>query len=353
MFVGNQHTTGLCWAFSGALGYDLLNSVMFKETTAISKAWISLVKKMEYSDYKIADGGNQAQIISLINKYGVVYENDMPLDIIYHINDTNYLDYYNVYSQYSYKLPYNLFAVKFDNYLLDENFKFGSNNANCNKILQIKNHIRTYGSVMGGVNINYSRTFSNKTLIYNKNLESSSNHAITIIGWDDDVSIVHKTTKETHYGAWIGVDSYGVNDANGLFYLSYDDTTFAKQIYGYTLELKDTNCTISIDQSNASFINQDTYEYWSRVDKQSKTINTKNVFTDSQQINLTYSIQTNNTYQNSTVKAVLLKDNYFLKDISNLITDYKLTIDNNLISNSGNYAIKFTYDKETDGIVDE
>lgn len=353
VFVGHQHATGLCWAFSGALGYDLLNSVTFNETTTISKAWLSLIKKMEYNNYKIADGGNQAQVIDLINKYGIVYQNDMPIDVIYHINDTNYQDYYNMYSQYVYKTPYNISVVKFNNYLLDQDFKFGKNNANCNTILQIKNHIKTYGCVMGGVNSSYSRTISNKTIYYNNNLEASSNHAITIIGWDDDVSIVHKTTKETHYGAWIGVNSYGVDDANGMFYLSYDDVVFAKSVYGYTIQQKNTDCTVLVEQSNASFINQDAYEYWSRADRQSKIVNTKNVFADSQQINITYKIQTNNSYYNSTVKAFLLKDNYIIKDISSLIINDKITINSNLITSSGNYAIKFTYDKETDGVIDE
>ncbi len=70
-----------------------------------------------------------------------------------------------------------------------------------------------------------------KTLagVYSKNTVGNSNHAVSLIGWDDafDFSVFPgMTTRPPANGAWLIKDSYGEEDAvGGYYWLSYYDTS--------------------------------------------------------------------------------------------------------------------------------
>ena len=106
----------------------------------------------------------------------------------------------------------------------------------------IKNAIMSYGAG----NISYYETGNAYTYICtidNSSQESSShkwsNHAITIIGWDDTIATSNfAPNKPSNPGAWICKNSWGTGEFDGGYcYISYEDTSVREgYIYFYDAE---------------------------------------------------------------------------------------------------------------------
>ena len=63
---------------------------------------------------------------------------------------------------------------------------------------------------------------------YYCNSDSGANHAIAVIGWDDEYQASKFATTPTGDGAWLIKNSWGdTKGSNGYYYVSYYDTTFA------------------------------------------------------------------------------------------------------------------------------
>lgn len=94
----------------------------------------------------------------------------------------------------------------------------------------IKNAIITYGAVKVSYNADPAFMTSDKSGFYCGD-SIGSNHAVTIVGWDDSYSkdrlINNNGQKPTRDGAWLVRNSWGeYNSTGGYFYLSYDDKSF-------------------------------------------------------------------------------------------------------------------------------
>ncbi len=95
----------------------------------------------------------------------------------------------------------------------------------------IKEYIMEHGAIatmisIDGVNGNY--------IYYNGNKDYD--HAVTIIGWDDNVpaSNFGTTTHPSRNGAWIIKNSWGESYGDsGYFYVSYDDKWVCEYVSGY------------------------------------------------------------------------------------------------------------------------
>ena len=64
--------------------------------------------------------------------------------------------------------------------------------------------------------------------------ESTADHAVNIVGWDDDFNDFREDAPES--GAWLIANSYGTNyskDENGYFWVSYYDPSLCEY---YTFE---------------------------------------------------------------------------------------------------------------------
>lgn len=94
----------------------------------------------------------------------------------------------------------------------------------------MKEHIQQYGALVACIDVADGDTSnikedSNGTL-YLKKATSTSDHMISIIGWNDNYQVTGYTNK----GAWLCQNSWGNNST--YFYVAYDDETITDNVYG-------------------------------------------------------------------------------------------------------------------------
>ena len=87
----------------------------------------------------------------------------------------------------------------------------------------IKYYIMRNGSV--GISIYYRETFLNQeTAAYYNDSYTATNHAISVVGWDDHFSAENFVTQPARDGAWLCKNSQGsAFGQDGYFWLSYED----------------------------------------------------------------------------------------------------------------------------------
>ena len=90
----------------------------------------------------------------------------------------------------------------------------------------IKEAIRTYGAVSIGIGQESDDYLSSSGAYFVTAAEEATNHAVTIVGWDDNyaTSNFKVSPRPTSDGAWIVRNSYGKTwGASGYYYVSYEE----------------------------------------------------------------------------------------------------------------------------------
>lgn len=119
-------------------------------------------------------------------------------------------------------------------------YKINTSSAN-----DIKRAIMEYGAVSASYYSDSSSYYSTNnynytTAAYYCDQQYRTNHAIAIVGWDDEFSADNFSTKPDGNGAWIVRNSWGSEyGKEGYFYLSY-----------YDKSLSDTACALEVDLSD-------------------------------------------------------------------------------------------------------
>ena len=218
----DQQSSGNCWAFASIA---VLESAILKaggESLDLSEENMKNLMA-QFSDYgwdmETNEGGYDRMHIGYLTSWlGPVSDSDDVFDdhgtLSPILNSVMHVQ--------------NVLFLKRDNYL--------DNDA-------IKKAIMKYGAV--GTSMLYDSNFFRWEGYYCWST-SSSNHAVTIVGWDDNYSRDHfyGLSQDKGDGAWIVRNSWGPNwKDNGYFYVSYYDEKLAqpgKDNIAYTYILNDT-----------------------------------------------------------------------------------------------------------------
>ena len=343
--VKNQMDTGECWAFSANSSietYLALNG----ETYNFSERHLDYSTASNFLDgvneyalnRLVGDGGYASTAFTYYSRgSGPINEEDMPFEN-------------NEYRISVNELPQNVTVKKVDNMIYFSNiYKFRENgvikyvDADNNEYTQIevneirnkvKEHIMKYGAVSTDV---YAPSVYYNEETYADNLceNAYSNHAVTIIGWDDNYSKTNFINQPSKDGAYIVLNSWGTEwGENGVYYVSYEDFLIESQMRGVT-EVSD------IEYDN--LYQYDISEMWNCIESQYAA----NVFTAKENELLTeimigsLSEQTCDIYINAT------SDDLNINNLTKIASDVKLkpgyntiNVDSNIALSSGcNFAI--------------
>ncbi|MBQ6560034.1 MAG: cell wall-binding repeat-containing protein [Erysipelotrichaceae bacterium] len=105
----------------------------------------------------------------------------------------------------------------------------------------IKSRLMNYGALAVSYYHDYN-CFNESTNAYYQNEKQSSNHAVTLVGWDDNYSRYNFISRPAGNGAWLVKNSWGTDwGDNGYFWISYYDTSIKDGLATfYDVELDST-----------------------------------------------------------------------------------------------------------------
>ena len=264
--VENQGKTYECWAFSTikSLETNIAISNSKKSLDNFSERHMDYTLSQSFTNGKnpkglardVSDGGLPiAGLAYLASGKGAVLESSMPfvnsLDKI-KIEDidkkvdtiaTGYSMLPIIDKTYVRDQSGNTVSVKYYN---GDGIEYTSSELQAARNI-IKEHIIKYGAITSMNGGNYSQFYSNpnspfSSINYNCNdITKVRNHAVTIIGWDDNYSknnFVNGARPSTD-GAYLILNSYGSDSFDkGYMYISYEDFFIEDELYGVTSSAK-------------------------------------------------------------------------------------------------------------------
>lgn len=224
----NQMSTNSCWAFTsnavvetsalkeGLSSYDL--SERHIEYSMTRNGFTNGVKE-DGLNRNIGDGGNSLMSASYYFRHeGAILESDMPFE-----NNENKIPLESVKNKKS--------VLDISNYRTVYNGGFAS--CSNSQIDYIKENILKYGSV--GVSVHFDTSYLKSREYYYFYNEAFSNHAVTIVGWDDTINKNNFNNNPSRDGAWIVKNSWGETFGNnGFFYISYEDKNVCNNVYTFS-----------------------------------------------------------------------------------------------------------------------
>lgn len=252
--VRDQQTSGDCWAFSAIAA---LESCILKTSGVSYDLSEENMKNLisRYSDYgwnmETNKGGFDTMALGYLTSWlGPVLESEDEFD------DQSALSPV-LHSRFHVQ---DVLALSRQSYLDNDN---------------IKKAIMKFGAVATGIYNNDNYLNKNTNAFYYNGGEAT-NHAVTIVGWDDSYSKYNFKNIPSGNGAWICKNSWGTSwGDNGYFYVSYYDTKLAEigELHSaYTFIL---NNTIDLDKN----YQYDVIGLTDFMVSGSKTVWYKNVFT--------------------------------------------------------------------------
>ena len=259
----NQGNYGTCWAFAACSAAEtslIKKGLKTKNNVDLSEAHLAYYFYNTFPDFYgntkndktnpldsvfYNNGGNHILTIHGIDNFGFADETVFPYGQIE--NAENYSSQTHQYkTSYILKNAYNLDSQ--------------------NKPL-VKQAIQDYGSVVAmyysAIDENeepkYYNTVNGKTSYYNPERRETTNHAITIVGWDDAYSRNNFSQNESqrpkNNGAWLVKNSWGDGwGDNGYFWMSYDEVSLCNTCV-YDVNTKSSNEVYQYDGSASPYLN--------------------------------------------------------------------------------------------------
>lgn len=252
--VRDQESLGICWTFAGNATLESFLKLKGYGDFDLSEEHMRWWAKDNVYGWNIGDtqgSTNETSIGYFTSWLGPKLEKDLPYNgRVTRENGAKKPANYDSAS----RLPYNVTGVI--NVAADKT--------------SVKNAVLKYGAVMSGYydDKKYLSTDSNS---YYLNEKLGQNHAITIVGWDDNYSIdkFNGAAKPASKGAWLVKNSWGdYNSEHGYMWISYED----KNILSYT----DNYSITEVKEDKGQKIYQ--HEYSMTASLADNTLTTANVF---------------------------------------------------------------------------
>ena len=229
--VRNQGGYGTCWTFSAMAAAE---SNLIHEKTILTKDNADLSEwYLAYYGFNDESEGLPSFTFDSAKKYYDVGGNDWMSAAIL-ARGTGFLDessaaYPDPQTEANaYKPDVQARKYKLKNALYLGNLGVKEVRLKDSRINTIKEAIRTYGAVSIGITQGDSDLYLNPTTAayFIESEDSGTNHAVTIVGWDDDyaTSNFNASPRPTNKGAWIVRNSWGSSFGDsGYYYVSYEE----------------------------------------------------------------------------------------------------------------------------------
>lgn len=218
--VRNQKPSNMCWAYTLASNLEISFLRAGGGLFDLSEEHLAYFFANRMGDplgntpndknilsHSYRDGGNQTLAAIFLSTWsGMALESQVP-----YVTNTDH-------TEDSTAVPNSGMAYKTTAYL--ENAAFSAYS-----VKKVKNLILEYGSVSMSFGM-YDSYYNPHTYAYSYPESSGVNHAITIVGWDDDFSKdnFNDDCQVTSNGAWIARNSWGSEwGDDGYFYISYEN----------------------------------------------------------------------------------------------------------------------------------
>ncbi len=237
LIIRNQQQTNSCWTFAALSSLETnLALSNYRSGINTSKIYDFSERHMEYATTKtfannvtnpigynrvVGSGGSWWTAEPyFINGTGAVPESELPFE-----NNENLINISAIQNK--------TVSSQVHDTIYFENYKYADEEEKTEIMNKIKQHIKNYGSVFASIHGNSSNSiagncYNNDTgaLYCYNSISHAPNHAVSIIGWDDNYSVNNfvegNNSKPSSNGAWIIRNSWGEKQEKNLLELKQE-----------------------------------------------------------------------------------------------------------------------------------